>query len=263
MCRWIANCLNGPYIEVSAHDNLFEYLYESFDPATHGDVDFMYGNHAASGTSVSFYNNIIRHTNIGQTVALTAPDGGSVYVFNNIRFDNKNDPNVSSFLQRHDHKCDSSSLHKIPSSGVQLTSPIANPQKATGTANFQNNHFIGFPSQALSAVYISSGNCGINVIDKGSEIYQSESSANGQGYTPGNNYQPTSSAGATIGAGSISSSCPSLAMIQILQWQYRWGDHRCDRRDVADALYLFTNTTWQFVECGCISAIGNSSCVAA
>ena len=45
--------------------------------------------------------------------------------------------------------------------------------------------------------------------DLGNEVWQSESTANGQGYSPSNLYQPTSTSGATYHAGTNNSNnCP-------------------------------------------------------
>jgi hypothetical protein len=90
-----------------------------------------------------------------------------------------------------------------------------------GSLNFENNHFIGFATQALS-----SGTCGsiatcpwmndgatiTAVHDNGNEIFQSASTASSQGYTASNNYAPTASSNATVGAGSnLTSSCPTFS----------------------------------------------------
>ena len=71
---------------------------------------------------------------------------------------------------------------------------------------FQNNHYIGY-SGGITSTYGGTG----TVNDQGSEIFQSESTANGQGYTTSNNYAPASTSGATVGTGSnLTSFCNGL-----------------------------------------------------
>ena len=69
------------------------------------------------------------------------------------------------------------------------------------TVNFQNNHFINYPSNSISAVL--NGSAAAN--DGGNELWQSESTANAQGYTESNGYAPSADCGSstcsTIGAG--------------------------------------------------------------
>lgn len=210
--RYIAGGVAGLAQEVLAHDNLFEDMYESFDPADHGDVDFMYGNHGPTGSTVSFYNNIIRNTNMGQTIALSAADQGFVYVFNNVWWGISNPSNCLAFYNTTTNKATFYVTNNTFDAlcWVQMTNP--NPHKATGNVYFRNNHFIGFSSSSISAIASHGGNSEVTVRDKGNEIFQTEAVANGQGYTPSNNYQPTSTSGATYHAGAnLSSSCTTYS----------------------------------------------------
>jgi hypothetical protein len=75
-----------------------------------------------------------------------------------------------------------------------------------GKGFFQNNHFIGYTN--LGGVYICATGETCTITDNGSEVYQTTSAASGQGYTASNNYAPTTSSGASVGAGAnLTSSC--------------------------------------------------------
>jgi hypothetical protein len=82
-----------------------------------------------------------------------------------------------------------------------------------GTANFQNNHIIGSGGTALSAFVACQSGATCTNNDNGSEIYQSEAVANGQGYLSGNDYAPTLPTGnATVGAGAnLASLCATFS----------------------------------------------------
>lgn len=204
--RWMANVLSTPPSQVGVHDNLFEYLYESYDASHHGDVDFMYGNNLAPGSSTSFYNNIVRHTNIGQTVNLTKASGtSSVFVFNNVFFDNANAVNCMIFSSN-DATAGSYYVTNNTFDGPCNVGTFGNaqPSLANGIIYLQNNHFIGYPGTPWS----NGNGAPVTFQDKGNEVYQSEATANSQGYLPSNNYQTASPGGATYHAGAnLNSSC--------------------------------------------------------
>ena len=67
---------------------------------------------------------------------------------------------------------------------------------------FQNNHFVNY--SALSDVYVFYGTSSSNatIVDNGKEVFQSNSTVNGQGYTESNGDAPTTATGASVGAGS-------------------------------------------------------------
>lgn len=205
--RRIGNTTNGTSIFNCWHDNLFEYMYDSFDTTTHSDVLFTYGNYAASGSSSCFYNNMIRHVSTGQTIALDPPDAGKLYIFNNILFDVGNAGNC---MQLQNTTANNATFY-ITNNTFDAPCTIAmnynnNLMYARNSVVFQNNYFIGWTS--LSQVIATGGNPYLTVTDNGNEVFQSEAAANGQGYVPANNYQPTSKSGATYQAGgNLSASC--------------------------------------------------------
>lgn len=196
--RNIANGFNTPYNMYSVHDNLFEDMYESFDSSAHGGV-FETGGSSFSAPDY-FYNNVLRNLTIG--VTLWPEPMVSVYAFNNIFWGNGN--SVNCFML------------DMPGGTATQTDYFYNNtwdapcavryyaghsgQQYTGTSYYSNNHFVGYGS-SLSSTYIVDGGASTNIHDNGSELYQSESTANNQGYSNSNNYAPTSSGGATVGTG--------------------------------------------------------------
>jgi hypothetical protein len=218
--RYMSNGLNSPNNMFLIHDNLFEYMYESYDPSNHGGVVESYGSTLASGSSLSIYNNLIRHTNIGVTINPGPPNGGTLYVFNNVWWDIGNAANCLAFENNssaHIVEYVTNNTMDYPCS-VRLDA-AGGPSGPNQTVNFQNNHFIGYQSATctgtcdspLALVFYNKAS-GSTVTNNGNHVFQSESTANGQGYARGNNYAPTSSAGATVGAGqNMSSNCPGYS----------------------------------------------------
>ncbi len=204
----------------TVHDNVFEYLYGTYGSGLQQHPNVLNNIANTSGQNIYFYNNIIRHTYVTEDVYLAVTN--TAYVFNNVFYDNMNVPNfgiISTGFFRFNRVSNSisSTSAYIYNNTIDVNSEFnfdgANaPLTAwNGTAYFENNHLIGFGTQALTSIYtcITSETC--SIVDNGHETYQSEATANGQGYTPGNNYAPASG-GATIGAGAnLSSSCATFS----------------------------------------------------
>ena len=197
--RWMSNGLNSPSNVTTVHDNLFEFMYESYDTANHGGVVEM--GQTYTGAIVTFYNNVVRHTNIGITLDLFDP--GNLYYFNNVSYDIGNGGNgfqlenlapatpVTAYISN--NTWDPYTIRYLDQDPTQIWN---------GTTYFENNHFIGYSPAAVTSLYSCNTGATCTETDNGSEVWQSESVANGQGYTPSNNYAPTSGTGATVGAGS-------------------------------------------------------------
>jgi hypothetical protein len=206
----------------SYHDNLFEYLYDSFASGSmqqHANVMNCLGG--ATGDNLYWYNNIMRHTFVTEDLYFAVRTNG--YFFNNVMYDNMNSllgllpggcirwnsvsnsaPTQTAYIYNNTDG-DSSCLHKFEVANSPLTA-------WNGTGNFENNHFIGYSPATLSSVYIcaTGGTCTIN--DNQGEIYQTTAVANGQGYVAANNYAATSSSGATVGAGNgLASLCSQFS----------------------------------------------------
>jgi hypothetical protein len=201
--RYLSNGIVGTNIS-TIHDNLFEYMWISYDGQTHPNVVESVGN--VAGAPYYFYNNVIRHTN--QVVTYWPQFDQAGYEFNNVFFDLGTISNASNncFLQSPASSSSTPVAYIYNNTvdgpcGVILAGGNSTTPAWNGTANFENNHFIGYGS-ALPSVWTCQTSTGAlcTVNDNGHDILQSELAANAQGYTPSNNYQPTSG-GATIGAG--------------------------------------------------------------
>jgi hypothetical protein len=82
--RYLSNGIvtNGFY---AVHDNLFEYMWNSYDDQTHPNV-VESGTTGLAGLPFYFYNNVIRHTR--QNVTFWVQIDQQAYMFNNVLFDN-------------------------------------------------------------------------------------------------------------------------------------------------------------------------------
>jgi hypothetical protein len=191
----------------SVHDNLFYYMLEP-QGSIHGNIIEWLG--VGPKASTYFYNNLMFATNEGEGIDMYTGTSGSAYVFNNISYlyratfgsssiTNGNEPNncymgeVSGTWHFFNNTTDS------PCSFTQARGSIS--------LTFQNNHFIGFSSSTVGAF----ANTGSANTDNGGEVFQSEATANGQGYTTTNDYAPTAGSNATVGAGAnLTSFCSGI-----------------------------------------------------
>src|SRR5208282_151365 len=78
---------NGPVCDnhVNFHDNLFEYITESYDGMSHGNVKEGIGTVAV--TTQYMYNNVFRHNAVGVHNWPDLVAGVTAYYFNNIQYD--------------------------------------------------------------------------------------------------------------------------------------------------------------------------------
>ncbi|MGH9717544.1 MAG: hypothetical protein ACRD4R_12575 [Candidatus Acidiferrales bacterium] len=189
------------------HDNLIENMSEPPVGGTHGNIDELPGTAVDWTVDAYYYNNVIRQTNEGETIDMY-PGAGllgkAAYIFNNVM----TGPNANP-----------TNCYMIEGDGVPGPGPTyffnntsdapcgIRSLRGSSTGIFQNNDFIGYsPSGSVGNFSQMAANT-----DNGNEIWQSESTANGQGYLNSNNYAPSSSGGATVGAGSnLSSICSSM-----------------------------------------------------
>jgi hypothetical protein len=202
------------------HDNVFEYLYPTFASGSvqqHPNVMNCLGG--ATGDPLFWYNNIMRHTFSTENVYFAVRT--NIYFFNNVMYDNMNSTVgvIPGGCIRFNNVGNSSQPttayiynNTFGDNTCQLKFEVANsPLTAwSGTGIFQNNHMINFTG--LGGVYIcnTGGQCSIS--DKGNEVYQTTSAASQQGYTASNEFAPTGSSGATVGAGaSLSGTCSTAS----------------------------------------------------
>lgn len=252
VCRYMSNCIAGGAQDMTTfHDNLIEYVYESWDPYTHSNILEMNGTPTA-GWVTSVYNNIVRHTSVGITFDLWLVHGSSGYFFNNTLFDvagggncvqieNDYGTGASTFYFTNntiDHTTSICSIRPTPNSG----------QGWNGTTYFQNNHMVAITSLSQVESSCPSGSS-CTWTDNGNEIFQTESVANGQGYTSSNNYQPTSTSVATYHAGgNLSSSCSTYSSDSALCKGSTGGVTNTAGSGVVPSLYIASpssrNSTW-------------------
>jgi hypothetical protein len=144
------------------------------------------------------------------------------YEFNNVFFDNFGDnidcleysaaSNSSTpVLYFYNNTLDASSVGngvcKVNFAGGNASTPTWH-----GTANFQNNHFIGYSTAQLSSAWQCQSPATFTVNDNGSEVFQSETIANGQGYTSGDSYAPIAATNATVTVGgNLASLCSTFS----------------------------------------------------
>jgi hypothetical protein len=191
----------------SVHDNLFQFLYEP-QGSQHGNI--VETNTAQSVTGpVYFYNNVIHDTNEGVGVWLeTVSD--NIYFFNNVSWryrENANGTNGTDGTNCYMVDQTSNSAHiYFYNNTNDYPCNFRTLNGASPTLHFGNGQYIGY-SGGLSSTYTTSG----PVVDDGHEIFQSEATANTQGYTVGDSYAPSSASGATVGAGAnFTSFCNGL-----------------------------------------------------
>ena len=209
ICRWLAGCIGGgPNFMYFVHDNLFENMYEGWDPTVHDHVIHMFGNYTPAGTSIYFYNNTIRNTNDGITVSIDLADSGTIYFFNNVFHGVGNSGNCLAFRNSSAGSIDNAYFtNNTIDSPCRITAYALN---GSGTQNWnvQNNHFIGFGVSSVSSIMKGSTGVTLNLTDNGNEVFQSEAVARRHGYTAADNYQPVSARAGTYHAGAnLSSKC--------------------------------------------------------
>jgi hypothetical protein len=197
----------GTSMLTSVHDNQFYYLIEPIVGGVHGNIIEWLGSGPAGSTY--FYNNLMYTSGEGEGVDMYTGTSGTAYIFNNISWQYR-----AVFGSLITNGAFGSNCYMGEVSGTfnffnnTSDSPCSFEQpRGTISLIFENNHFIGFSSPALSA-FASNGSANT---DNGGEVFQSESAANGQGYTTANNYAPTASSGATVGAGkNLTSFCGGI-----------------------------------------------------
>jgi len=194
------------------HDNLFEYMRESFDPAAHGGILEQNGNDL--NQPMGWYNNIVRYTAIGEALGPDPTPSSTLYLFNNAIFGTNMGTDCIQFATINSDTGVNGYITNdtLDNCGVR-TSPNGNGTPFQGTLTFENNHVIN--SGATSIATWTSPQSGVTYTDanSASEIFQTEAVANGQGYTLSNDYQPTSTSGATVGKGtSLALQCSTYSV---------------------------------------------------
>ena len=199
-------------------NNLVENLYATFASGSLQQHPNIMNDLGSSGT-LTFSGNVMRHTFVTEDVYLAVSSSGA-FVYNNVFFDNMNSifgPFAGSCFRYNnapgtvtgavayfynntmgDNTCN---IQFAPSNSPLLA--------YNGTANFENNHFIG--TTLLTQNYGNSSGNTITVNDNGGERYMTTGTATTQGYTAANDYAPTLGTNSTVGAGNnLTSSCSTF-----------------------------------------------------
>ena len=205
VARHMANGIAGSNSMVFLTDNLFELNYESWDSTVHSNLAEQ-NTLLTSNVPVYVYNNLIRSNNVG--VNLWPEPYATLYVFNNISY-SEGHGGANCFML--DQTVTTTTAYYFNNT---IDAPCAWPHLSshvtyTGSLVYENNQFIGYSPLTLTSVY--NGSLTGSVTDTGSELFQSEATANGQGYTSSNAYAVTAG-GVTIGAGTnMTTFCNTLA----------------------------------------------------
>jgi hypothetical protein len=205
----------------SLHDNLFENMYVPISSA-HGNVIEQL---QASVSNIYAYNNVLKNTGTGSEDYYFQPGVGSnLYFFNDVSYADATSGdclvlvgNGSSGPANY-YIYNDTFDYQSGTNGCSITfeAPGGSSEMIDGTAYYENNHLVGAYSPQSMAI---SGCCSalnnetlsmpsLTITDDGGEVWQSEASANAQGYSRSSNYAPTGSSGATVGmATNLASSC--------------------------------------------------------
>jgi hypothetical protein len=184
--------------------------------------------------SVYNYDNLVTEYTASECVYFAVPPGQTGYFFNNIFWGNMNVPGVGTFPTNcillnlasagaaatvNVANITISQLGGAPTAGggckIQIA-PVNSPLAAwNGPVNFVNMHLPGVTT--FSGIYSVNGGAACTagtcpVTDNGGDVYQTETTANGQGYVYSNNYQPTLGTNSTVGAGTnLTSQCATYS----------------------------------------------------
>jgi len=190
----------------SVHDNLFEYLAQTFAGGGQQQANIIESKGCDTGSPTYWYNNITRHTYSTQLIYL--PVCTTAYIFGNVFYDDLIGYGAGGCFRLNSVSNSAATQiaylynNTMGDASCQFKFEMANSPLTpwNGTGNFENNHLIG--STVLTGMYVCNNTgytCTIN--DNGGEIYMTSGTATSQGYVTANNFAPTSSSNSTVGAG--------------------------------------------------------------
>lgn len=174
-------------------NNLFEYINRDWGLGH----DNVYEN---NGGTALFYNNLIRHVTTSVKIWFEPCFSATDYYFNNVLYDASGTNLWNITNQAPCNGAGSSAASVVMyNNTLDQSGQLINPNNQNASITVQNTHCITSAGSCFSATY---GN-----MTTSNNLVQTEAVANGQGYTSGNQYAPTTG-GSTIGAGSnLYSSC--------------------------------------------------------
>jgi hypothetical protein len=187
-------------------NNLFEFINNSEDNATHSDMWFCIGEYPSDNF---FYNNLIRFVGteynepLSSVLWFNVQNGFTDYVFNNVGHDVNCAANCNNFGDPSSPHSDQISLVYNNTWESMNTDTIWKNQNATTySITTANNHYITSNGTGCAAVWagqfshINGGNTSCS-----GDVIQTIAAANAQGYTSANDYAPTATSTATVGKG--------------------------------------------------------------
>ena len=203
--RYVSNVAVCNETLVFAGNNV-QFSYEPFDSATHGNVMEWLGYGPNGAGTMYIYNNLIANVTNGETIDINI--ASTAYAFNNVYFNNGNSANC--FMDESANGASVTEYHFNETADNPCTFRIFNT--FIGSWHAQNMHFIGYSPQSLAGTYNNNAGGNATIIDDGGHVFQTESQANAQGYTPASNYAPSSSGNATVNAGAnLTARCNAMA----------------------------------------------------
>jgi hypothetical protein len=191
--------------------NSMEYEFEPTISGRHGNV--VEQNFGGCNVGL-FYNNVTG--NVDEGIDWITNDL-TFYVFNNVWFNDQHyAPDPNGYLM-----CGGGSGSNVVTAyfynntaqdiklGVCTPSSDGGGWSSGSSIHFGNNQVMDFTSVTSGFFNCNGQSCATT--DNGGEVYQTTSAANAQGYTYANDWAPTSSSSATVGAGNnYSAFCSSL-----------------------------------------------------
>jgi hypothetical protein len=187
----------------SIHDNLWEYINNSPDGATHTDMWFCVSEYAADSF---YYNNLVRYvgTEYDQpalsSVFWFAPQAGFTdYIYNNVGHDVNCEGDCNNFSDN-GHAVSAKIFNNTWASeqGIQFW---RNNNGPNFTFTDANNHYITSLAAGCAAAYVTPSTVNGGSPSCSGDVFQTIAEANAQGYTSENDFAPTATSTATIGTG--------------------------------------------------------------
>jgi len=185
----------------------------TFDAGQHTDGAYLAFQEAA-------YNNWVYNYNANETFFYVNPEGdnstctpNAAYIYNNVFMQGTGPGTISPFVDINDYPgvaaCDTVYIlnNTFEMAGTPNTFRlVGRSTNGLTTTYFENNHII---TNTAAVAYSCGPGCG--TFTNMDQIWQTVTTANGQGYTGGNNWSPTFASNSTVGAGTnLTSMCSGL-----------------------------------------------------
>lgn len=193
----------------SFHDNTVNNLVVDYDVTAHQNM--LENNTSPPNTMI--YNNVFRHgAAAGSNVTLwdAAVSPSTDYIFDNVFYDTTT-ANILDFARPLSGSVGSTNFFDNTVECGPDSSPTAICAASIfGPVSLTNNQFVGPSADGDGNVYTLNG----GTVTETTNIVQTKTTANGQGYTMSNGFAPTSGTNATVGAGTNQTSlCTTISGI--------------------------------------------------